>query len=269
MPVVSPYSDGKPLVATCLLELGADGSVHEVAAQEAGVPVYAASTLKAAVMVAVHRAVDAGRLSLADRVVVRRRFASGVEGGDEFGFGDPDDRDPGLPQDGAEATLAQLVHRMIVVSSNEATNLVLEVVGFEAVAEALAACGCTDSRVERLIGDLAARAAGLSHVTTARDLARILAAIGTGRAASAEACALMRDTLRAQEFPEIGTVLPTGTRWGSKSGWVDGILHDVALVEPDVGCAWVLAVCTRGYEEAQARTAIRALAAQTWALRRA
>lgn len=149
---------------------------------------------------------------------------------------------------------------MVVVSSNEATNLVLSVVGYDAVAEALEACGCRASRVERQIGDLAARAAGLTHETTARDLATLVHAVVTDRAASPGACAAMRATLSRQDYPEIGAVLSAGTPWGSKSGWVDGILHDVAYVgQPGERASYVLAVCTRGYEEEHARSAVHAL----------
>lgn len=74
--VISPYSDGTPLIAHCML--GADGTVRSE--HDADVPVYAASTLKAAVMVAAHRLADAGRLDWSATVPVTRRFASAVEG---------------------------------------------------------------------------------------------------------------------------------------------------------------------------------------------
>ena len=55
--------------------------------------------------------------------------------------------------------------------------------------------------------------------------------------------------------------MPDGVPCGSKSGWVDGIRHDVAFVGEPGPDALVVAVCTRGYEEPDAEEALRALGA--------
>ena len=53
--------------------------------------------------------------------------------------------------------------------------------------------------------------------------------------------------------------MPDGVPFGSKSGWVGGIRHDVAFVgEPGPG-ALVVAVCTRGYEAPDAEEALRTI----------
>jgi len=73
---------------------------------------------------------------------------------------------------------------------------------------------------------------------------------------------VMVDTLRGQEYPRIAEVLPAGTVWGSKSGWVPGIEHDVAFVgEPGSPDLRVLAVCTRGYPGRDGRREIHRVAA--------
>jgi beta-lactamase class A len=81
------------------------------------------------------------------------------------------------------------------------------------------------------------------------------------------------DLLRAQEYSLIGPALPAAARWGSKSGWVTGIRHDVAFAQPCEGSdpseGFILAVCTRAYAEEEATTAIAALSRLAWDLFRA
>ena len=88
-------------------------------------------------------------------------------------------------------------------------------------------------------------------------------AIRDGRAGGVlttpEHAAWMRGVLQAQEHARIGAVVAAGVTWGSKSGDVPGIEHDVAYVG-DGATRRYLAVCTRGYEPEQGREAIRAVA---------
>lgn len=162
--------------------------------------------------------------------------------------------------------LREVVRRMIAVSSNEATNLVVELVGLPAVNAALRRCGAVSSKMERLFGDLEGLAAGLTQETTAADLGAVMAAVINGRAAGPESTRLMLEFLRAQEYGVIGPALPGGTDWGSKSGWVTGIRHDVAFVQPSGTDGYIFSVCTRAYGEYEATAAISALSVIAWDL---
>jgi beta-lactamase class A len=221
---------------------------------------YAASTIKLALLVAAYRRSDAGSLDLDSTVTVHEDFAS-VRGGRfrlDRGY-DNDDEPWGCL--GQAVPLRWLARRMIVRSSNLATNLLLERVGFAAVAEALRACGATASALRRPIGDAAA---GTSNVVTAADLAAVLGAVETGRAAAPAACEELRDVLGAQEYRDwIPSGLPPGAWVGSKGGWVDEILHDAALIRPPDAPPYVLVVCTTG--TSHAADLIRAVAAASWA----
>lgn len=271
MPVVSDYSDGVPSVSYALSSM--DG--NQLAGYREDVRYYSASTIKLPVLIAVLRAVDSGDLSLDMTLTSRTTFTSSVPGAGEFGF-EPDEVDPGMPAPGEATTLRRVLERMIVVSSNEATNLAVELVGFDAVNAVLADLGAGSSKMERLIGDLAALEAGLTQEITAADLVRVLHAVVTGKAAGPESTALMLDFLQAQEFGRIGPALEAaGFRpvWGSKSGWVTGITHDAAFLAPSgtAVCAplrsgILLAVCTRGYEPDAAAEVIAAVSTLAWTL---
>ena len=110
--------------------------------------------------------------------------------------------------------------------------------------------------MERLIGDGAALAQGLTNETSAADLATtMLHAVRPGPGA-----ALAREALGAQRIPVIATALRSDVPWGSKSGWVDGYRHDVAhLGEPADPDLRVLAVMTGGLAQDEADQRIRDL----------
>jgi beta-lactamase class A len=254
MGTTGTYSDGVPVVAYCVRRAG--GST--LAARLAGEQFYAASTVKLAVLIAVARAVEAGTVTLETTLVSTDTFQSGVPGAPDFRI-DPDDVDEGMPPPGTPMALADVVERMIVVSSNEATNMVSDLVGLDAVQVALADAGATSSTYGCKYSDFAAGAQGATRYTTAGDLAALMSAVVTGVLAAPEWTSWMTAMLGRQEDRLLTAAVPDGVPWGSKSGEVNGIRHDVAFVGEPGPHALIVAVCTRGYERSEAEEAIRAI----------
>jgi len=250
------HSDGVPVVAYRIAR--ASGEV--LAARQDGLDFYAASTVKLAVLIAAARELDAGTASLDETCTATRTFTSQVPGAGEYTI-EPDDIDTGLPPDGTPMPLGAVIERMIVVSSNEATNIVTERVGLPAVNKALADAGATSSVFGRKYSDLAAEQAGASHRTTAADLSLLMSALVTGRLASPERTSWMCELLSRQTDRQLTAAVPPGTPFGSKSGWVDGIRHDVAFVGEPGPDALVVAVCTRGFDEPAAEETLKSLGA--------
>ena len=208
-------------------------------------PHFAASTMKLAVLVAAHRAAEAGEVDLNRKVTVHNVFSSAADGS-KFSVGQADDSDDQVWEAlGRDVPLGWLVRRMVVRSSNLATNLVLEVVGLPSAARVLADAGCTGSVLQRGIEDYPAREAGLTFEFTAADLAGLMGALVRGRLTGPRATAEMLATLRAQERTEdVVAGLPKGTRVAHKNGWVEGVRHSVAYVEPEDAPAYVQVVLT-------------------------
>ncbi|MBP1325844.1 beta-lactamase class A [Leucobacter exalbidus] len=208
---------------------------------------YAASTVKLAVAAAVLLRVDAGTLSLEHTLPSTRTYASRLAGSPAFTIG-AGEADPGMPTEGAPVSLSWCLERMITHSSNETTNLLTEFIGLGAVDEACKQLGITEVSMTRLICDYAASQADYTHTATTRGLARLVWELTCGEHFSMASREQMLKLLRAQYFPIISAGLPEGTAWGSKSGWDDGIRHDVAVIgEPGGSDFRVLAVCTEGF----------------------
>jgi beta-lactamase class A len=122
--------------------------------------------------------------------------------------------------------------------------------------------------VVRGIEDYAAREAGSDNLVTARDLALLMVALAEGRLAGPAATAACERTLQAQTYRGgIPAGLPAGPVVGNKTGWIDGVNHDVALVRapglPPVGLA-VLVTAPGTPEEREA--GIARIARAAWEL---
>lgn len=235
--------------------------------RHAEVPHYAASTMKLPLLVAAYRRHERGELDLDATVRVHNEFASALDGS-PFALAQDDDQDDETwALVGATCPLRELARHATVKSGNLATNLLLEHVGAGAVADVLADAGCSEATVlPRGIEDRAAREAGLDNLVTAADLALVMRGVAGGTLASPATCAEVEEVLAAQEHRGgIPAGTPAGTYVANKTGWVDGVSHDVALVRPADRPPYVLAVCTTGpLSEDDATRLIRDVSTLAW-----
>jgi beta-lactamase class A len=175
-----------------------------------------ASTIKTAVMVEAYHQAAEGKLSLDTRIVLREADKVGGTGVLN-----------GL-RDGTTLTVADLIHLMIVVSDNTATNLLVTRLGTAAIDHRMTAYGLSNTKIFRptfrdgradVFPELE-KEFGLG-MTTPREMAKLLAVIAEGKAVSAEASAAMAATLfRQQDRATIPRLLPqdAGLRIGNKTG---------------------------------------------------
>lgn len=225
--------------------------------QDADEPAYAASLVK------VPLATAAEGVDLDVAVTVHDDFESAVGG--RFTILREDDQDDATWDAlGTTETLRELRRRAIVESSNIATNLLLERVGVPAVQQVLADAGVSGAtRFTRGIGDLAAREAGPGNEVTARDLGRVLA----------HTPAAVEEVMLGQRYRDgLPAGLPAGTHVANKTGWVDGLVHDMAIVRPSAeqgGDPFALVVLTRTEDSLEvAERRIAGIAAEAWERRR-
>ena len=209
---------------------------------------HAASTMKAPVLIEVYRQAAAGRFSLDDSLLVENDFTSIVDGS-PFRIGDDSD-DALYEHTGHSLPIRDLAERMITMSSNLATNLIIELVKADSVQRTMESMGARTMRVLRGVEDIKAFERGLNNTATASDLAVLLDAIRRNEAVSPAASEEMRDILLEQEFNEmIPAGLPGTARVAHKTGWITGITHDAAIVYPENAPPYVLVILTEGFDD--------------------
>ena len=212
---------------------------------------HAASTMKVPVMIQLFRDRDAGLVSLDDSLEVTRTFRSIVDSS-PYDLDRTDDSDSTLyALVGRKVSVGGLVELMETVSSNLATNLLIDRVGAVRANATAHALGADSILVLRGVEDGKAYRAGRNNTTTARDLGMLLAALAQGRAASPTSCHEMLEILGRQQFNEgIPAGLPTGTRVEHKTGWIEAVVyHDAAIVRPPTGAPYALVVLTGGIQK--------------------
>lgn len=212
---------------------------------------HAASTMKLPVMIELMRRVDVGDASLSETIVFRSSFRSMI---DDSPFDVPPNRRL-QPLLGTPVTLLKLCEEMIVISDNTSTNLLIERLGAPRITGSMRALGASRSVVLRGVEDTVAFNYGLSNKVTAIDLNALLAAIEEGRASAPATTAEMKRILLAQEYNSmIPGRLPEGTRVAHKTGSIDGVRNDTAIVYAPAG-AFYITVLVDGLKDGDAGVA--------------
>jgi beta-lactamase class A len=211
---------------------------------------HAASTMKVPVMMELYRQAETRQFSLDDRIPIKNEFASIVDGS-SYSLSPDDDSDVTLyKRVGQTETMRELLHLMITVSSNLATNILIERVGAANVGTLMHKYGANNIRVLRGVEDSKAFQRGMNNATTARDLMILLRRIAENRAVSKKASDEMLKVLLDQKFSEgIPSGLPAEARVAHKTGSITKLYHDAAIVCLPNRKPYVLVVLTRGLDD--------------------
>ena len=172
---------------------------------------------------------------------------------------------------GLTLTIADLIHLMIVLSDNTATNMLIGRLGTAHVNERLDAYGLKETKLFRptfrdgrpdVLPDLE-REFGLG-MTTPRDMARLMVLIASGKAVSTDASAAMLATLRRQQDRAMIPRLihnEDGVEIGNKTGTdeekhalADGVKRHVradAAIVSGQNFTYAIAIYARQVEDRQ------------------
>ena len=191
---------------------------------------HAASTIKIAVLIAVYAQVSRGELTTDSPVHVRNRFTSMVDGSPfVVGCGAMDSEVE--KRVGRTMTVYELAYEMITKSSNLATNLLIDVVGLDAIKRCLDELRVDGVVMVRGVCDEVAFQAGVNNLVTASGVLRMLRMIADGRAYSPEVCAQMLEILldtRARSGIPAG--VPGDASVAHKTGTISTVHHDAGVV---------------------------------------
>jgi beta-lactamase class A len=206
---------------------------------------HAASTIKVPVLLGVFDAIEDGRLELHSRIHVRNRFLSAVDG---TAYRVESSRDANAEVHAARGRMMmidELAEHMIVTSSNLATNLLLDVVGVEAVQATLQRLHLPGIELRRGVEDEKAWEQGLNNRITAAGLCKALRLIEERQAISEAASDSMLEILHRQRFRSgIPAGLPSDARVAHKTGEMSTAAHDAGIVYLEGRRPYVVVILT-------------------------
>jgi acetylornithine deacetylase/succinyl-diaminopimelate desuccinylase-like protein/beta-lactamase class A len=218
---------------------------------------HAASTMKVPVLIELFRQARAGTLALDDQIPVVNEFHSIVDGS-SFALATGDDSDAAVyTRVGRSMSYRDLAEAMITVSSNFATNLIIEHLGAKSIQRTTDALGAGGMHVLRGVEDDKAFQKGLNNTTSARALLTLMEAIAHGEAVDRAASDEMLAILKRQTFNDrIPAGLPPGIPVAHKTGEITKIQHDAAIVYAERPYALVILV--RGLQDPRQGAALAA-----------
>lgn len=153
---------------------------------------------------------------------------------------------------GEQYSVAQLVRPMIQLSDNSASNALISHFGFDAINASARRAGLHGTVLKRHFLDYAAIVLHHENVTTAADMGTLLYEIERGSreslytVASPRSCRRMVGIMLGQtDRDKIPAGVPRGIPVANKTGEVDGVRNDVAIVDPLGDSPYVLTVYTK------------------------
>ncbi len=214
---------------------------------------HAASTMKTPVMIEVYKQAKAGKFKLTDSILVKNEFKSIVDGS-PYSMDIADDSGDGMyKMIGKKMTIYDLTYQMIIVSSNLATNILIDLVDAKNANQSMRALGAKDIQVLRGVEDQKAFDKGLSNTTTAYDLMVIFEKIAQNKVIDKKSCEEMRKILFDQKFNEIiPEKLPKTVKVAHKTGSITGVQHDSGIVYLPDGRKYVLVLLSKKLKNADA-----------------
>lgn len=214
---------------------------------------HAASTMKTPVMIEVFRQANKGKFSLDDSLLIKNEFKSIVDSS-SFSLDPEDDSEKELyNQLGKKRKIGDLVYDMIIVSSNLATNLIIEHVDAKKVTRTMRERGARNIEVLRGVEDTKAFEKGLINSTTAYDLMVIFEQIAKKEMVNRASSEAMIEILLDQKFNEIiPAKLPKEVRVAHKTGNVTGVNHDSGIVFLPDGRMYVVVLLSKDVKDSDA-----------------
>lgn len=234
-------------VAVALLDLSKESNSIMINTEES---FHAASTMKVPVMIELYKQQNEGLLNLNDSIVLVNAFKSIVDGSPySMDIGEDSD-DVIYSKIGTKQTLYDLMVPMITVSSNLATNVLIEIIDAKKVTQTMRSLGADKIEVLRGVEDQKAYDLGLSNSTTANDLLVIMKAIANGNAGTKEDCEAMIAILKDQKWNDmIPKYLPETVEVAHKTGSITGVHHDAAIVYLQDGRQYVLVLLSKNLKD--------------------
>ena len=205
---------------------------------------HAASTMKVAILLAIGKAIDEGRIRPNDTLHVRNRFYSAI---DRTPFRIDAESD-GYPQlhklIGRTARISDLTEWMIVSSSNLATNLLLDYLTLEEAQRVLREAGVNGLDLRRGVDDTKAHDQNFNNETTANGLLQLFATLRGDFLSKASRDRAINILLQQRFNSMIPASLPSHASVAHKTGEISTACHDAGIVYLPEREPYILVVLT-------------------------
>lgn len=214
---------------------------------------HAASTMKTPVMIEVYKQAAEKKFNLNDSIEIKNNFKSIVDGS-SYSMDISDDSGEELYNFiGKSKTIRDLVFDMITVSSNLATNILIDLVGAQNVNETMRGIGAYDINVLRGVEDTKAFNLGLNNVVTAFDLMHIFENLANLNFVDKQSSEEMISILLQQKFnTRIPGKLPENVKVAHKTGSITGVGHDSGIILLPDGRKYVLVLLSKNTKDEKA-----------------
>ena len=190
----------------------------------------AASTIKVPILIAFFQDVDAGKIRLDELLTMRKELVAGGSGEMQ-----------GLPV-GTQFTTLETVTKMITISDNTATNMVIaRLGGMSALDQRFRSWGLVSTAINSLLPDLSG-----TNTTSPRDMALLMTRISQGELVSMRSrdrlLDIMQRTVNRSQLPQG---LGKGATIAHKTGDIGGMIGDVGLIDMPSGKRYALTVLVK------------------------
>ncbi|MFH0763295.1 MAG: serine hydrolase [Candidatus Omnitrophota bacterium] len=198
-----------------------------------------ASLVKIPILAAVFKAAQSGKISLADKI--KLKSSDKVSGSGRL---------KNMPA-GREFTVEELAERMIISSDNTATNMLIELLGFELLNSSFKEFGLKNTNLSRKMMEFDDRKNGVENYTTAEDISYILEEIYRNKLCNvfvSESCLGLLKRQKARD--RIPAQLPKDIIVAHKTGLEAKACHDAGIVFAPQGDV-LICVLTKGVVNSQ------------------
>ena len=220
---------------------------------------HAASTMKTPVMIEFYKQLHQGKLSLEDTLQIKNEFKSIVDG-TMYKLSEFDDSDKNTYNKlGQYYSINNLIYEMITISSNFATNILIEYIGANNVTKSMKEIGALNIDVLRGVEDIKAFELGLNNTTSAKDLLIIYEKLAKGKIINNKSSAIMIDILKDQKYDDIiPKYLPKNIEVANKTGMITGVHHDSGIVFLKNGRKYVIVLLSKNMSDMESGTEMMA-----------
>jgi beta-lactamase class A len=187
----------------------------------------AASTIKFPILVAFFQDVDAGKIQWNEPLTMKKELVATEAGDMQY------------QPVGTQFSAIETATKMMVVSDNTATNMLIDRLGgMASLNQRFQSWGIGQTKVAALLPDVQG-----SNATTPKDLANLMSQVQSGKLVSMKS----RDQLlKIMQSIENDTLLPKGLGAGStiahKTGTLSGLIGDIGLIDTPTGKRYLASV---------------------------